>query len=336
MQDTVVWDSARTQVSTCGKKAKIGLWAYCIEEDVPWFPDGAGAVEGAAVSHARRAIYYAWVALLLVPRINARGQNMHNTCNFPPLAETCGNLMTSSFGCIAGAGGVDVCVKYGDLISVTGYATKTTKAPAVVPASSDVGAGAGAGAGGDRRHRRLPLLEAELGVPHEGPHKRQRREGDDDDSYDSYDDGSYDEVPAGDGSGQVDDTAAPRAAAAPRDGNARFDSVSAKKFRSWTAFAIIGASVSAMIADIFSEKVYLGTFLCLASTAGGIISTVIWGIFQSEISAVVTGKVAMSYGAAICIVAWMIALMSTIGYGMNSARVCGTEESREDEDETDA
>ena len=47
LQNEVVLNSARTQSLNCGKKAKIGLWMYCVEEEVPWFPDGVGdGVEG--------------------------------------------------------------------------------------------------------------------------------------------------------------------------------------------------------------------------------------------------------------------------------------------------
>ena len=77
--------------------------------------------------------------------------------------------------------------------------------------------------------------------------------------------------------------------------------------------------------------------MMLTATAGGIISTIVWAIFQSGLSAKVgSGKVAMSYGAAICIVAWVVALLSTVGYGMNAARSCcqpPASDNRDDEDD---
>lgn len=220
--------NGRTMHIPCGKKANLGLWMYCVEEDVPWFPGGP----------------------------------------------------------------VNICVKYDDVITVTSYSNRTS---------------------GYSRHR--------------------DRRDEEDGGYEGYE-GYEDDVPVSD----VPDNGSPdnadskdateaaahdlvSADATPRDGNARFGGVNAKQFRTWTSTALFGSAFLSMAVDIYSEKLWIGLLMSVSAIAG-IVGTIIWAMFQAEVKEQVSGDVKMSTGGGIIIGAWCVAILSTIGYGINSVRHC--------------
>jgi hypothetical protein len=139
---------------------------------------------------------------------------------------------------------------------------------------------------------------------------------------------AYDDVAPDDSSGQA---AVSPAAAVALSGNDRFEDSKAKRMRKITALAVLGSAIFSMAADVYSEKHILGALLCIISACCGVAATIFWSTFQSNLSDLPSmDDIKTSNGASICIAAFCIAILSSIGYCSNALQ---HDRSNEDDDD---